>query len=167
MSEKQAITEEQGVHKAWYDEAKKQTVATLPEFIRKLTEDYGHDYGTICHAIAAAGLAAMHAVDASPTGGITGFQASCIIWEVIGHWGSFTQGPKRMVCYHDMLFPQHAGKFEKTLSPDTWEYLQDEARKMLSDETVGAHPNVQAHWDRIANGIVPFGYAVAPKGGTP
>ena len=48
------ITEEDGTHKAWMSRAKDMTLADLPEFLRELTEDYQHDYGTICHAIAAA-----------------------------------------------------------------------------------------------------------------
>lgn len=83
---KQQITEEMKIQNEWYKEAKKQTVETLPEFVRHLTEDYSHDYGTICHAVAAAGIAAMYAVDNSPTGGITGFQAGCIMWKVIREW---------------------------------------------------------------------------------
>ena len=48
---KQQITEEQNVHKEWYEQSKTQTLETLPEFLRHLTEDFSHDYGTICHAI--------------------------------------------------------------------------------------------------------------------
>ena len=56
---KQQITEEMKIHDGWYKEAKKQTVETLPEFVRHLTEDYSHDYGTICYAVEAGAIGAM------------------------------------------------------------------------------------------------------------
>ena len=65
---KERITEEMKIHEKWFEEARKQTVDTLPEFVRHLVEDYEHDYGTICHAITAAGLAGMYAVENSQTG---------------------------------------------------------------------------------------------------
>jgi hypothetical protein len=80
------ITEDMHIHEQWYEEAKKQTLTTLPEFCRSLSEDYHHDYGTICHAITAAGIATMWAMNHTEQGGITGFQASCIMWEFIKNW---------------------------------------------------------------------------------
>jgi len=71
------IREEDGIQKEWYEEARKMTVEQLPMFLKKLVEDYQHDYGTICHAVAAGALSAAHAVNHSPTGGITGFQPLC------------------------------------------------------------------------------------------
>ena len=74
----QQITEEMGIHKEWMKRARDMTMADLPEFLRELTEDYDHDYGTICHAIAAAAVAAAWSVERTPQGGITGFQAGAI-----------------------------------------------------------------------------------------
>src|SRR5690349_20327046 len=73
---KTPITEESGEHKQWYVDAHapEMTLETLPEFLRHLTEDYHHDYGTICHALAAGAIATAYAMDRSPQGGITGFQ---------------------------------------------------------------------------------------------
>ncbi len=163
QAKRTAITEESGIHKGWYEEAKKMTPQTLPEFIRKLTQDYAHDYGTICHAIAAAGLAAMCAVDHSPEGGITGFQASCIIWEVIQGWGVFDKGPKRMLCYSELLYPQYAHKFT-TISKETWKWVKEEAHKKLLEARRGQmHPDVSAHMESVAVGNVPFGLRVAEE----
>ena len=159
MCMKEKITEEQGIHKAWYDEARKQTLETLPAFLEKLSKDYDHDYGTICHAIAAAGIGAMWAVEQSPSGGITGFQAGAIIWEVIRHWGVFDKGPLRMIEYQNMLYPQYADKFEKTIRKHVWEFLQKEAQEKLN-ENGALHPDVKSHLESIVSGIVPFGYTV-------
>lgn len=68
-TEKKSITEQDKIHEEWYKEASEMTLENLPEFLRKLTEDYSHDYGTICHAISAAAAAAAWAVEKSPCGG--------------------------------------------------------------------------------------------------
>lgn len=156
--EKQTITEEMGIHKEWYDEAKNQTVETLPAFVKKLTENYHHDYGTMCHAVAAAGLGAMWAVNKSPAGGITGFQAGAILWEVIENWGSLGKGPKRIVNYQDLLDPQMEREF-RTISKETAEWIKSEAKKDLTEHSEMA-PAVRAHMERVAEGWIPFGLQV-------
>ena len=81
----QDVSEKDDVHKEWYKEAGKvRTPEDLVTFIEHLLHDYNHDYGTICHAVAAAGVAACWTVDRDPRqGGITGFQASMITWLLI------------------------------------------------------------------------------------
>jgi hypothetical protein len=55
---RRAITEKDGVHKEWYEQAKKiQGPSELTTFVAHLLNDYIHDYGTICHACAAAAIA--------------------------------------------------------------------------------------------------------------
>jgi hypothetical protein len=166
--ERKVVTEESGIHKEWYERAKKvSTIAELTAFATEMREDYQHDYGTICHAITATAIAAMWAVERSPQGGITGFQASCIMWGLIDHWNVFDKGPKRMVCYRNMLYPQYADKFDKLISQETWEYLQEEAAKEIKE----AHPQINVaspvyqHWQSIVAGQVPFGYRVVSKEG--
>lgn len=159
---KQNITEESGVHLAWYEEARKITVDTLPAFLEKLTTTYEHDYGTICHAVAASAIAGATAINKSPCGGITGFQASAVMWEFISHWLHKEGQPLRLLDYGDMLFPQYREKF-CTISGDTWEWLQKEAaqRQEGAIETkASVHPEVKAHWQSIINGHVPFGFIV-------
>lgn len=155
------ITEEMGVHKAWYEEARKQTMESLPDFLKKLTTEYQHDYGTVCHAVAAAGVGAMWAVERAPNvgGGITGFQAGAIMWEVISAWGVFGSGPKRMVEYEHMLYPAYESDF-RAISKETWDWLQKKAKANLKESNEHTHPRVLAHWENIANGDVPFGYLV-------
>lgn len=158
MSERKQISESDGLQKEWMVEAKKQTMATLPEFLRKLTEDYSHDYGTICHAIAAAAIGAAEAVQHSPEGGITGFQAGAVMWEMIRGWGVWGEGPKRIQCFHDLLYPQHESKF-RTISKETADWLKAEAIKEVAGWTTG-HPGVIAHMRRVAEGWIPFGLTV-------
>lgn len=150
------ITEKDNEQELWYKEAHEQTLETLPEFIRHLLEDYGHDYGTICHALAAGAVATSSAMDRSPQGGITGFQAGAIMWEFMGNWNN-VKPPAKLIRYENMLYPQYRSDFT-TISKDTWKWLQEEAPKRLLQ--FGVHPAVERHWTDIANGIVPFGYGV-------
>lgn len=155
------ITEEQNLHKEWYEEAKNQTLETLPVFISNLVKNYSHDYDTICHAIAAAALAAARTVDKSGEGGITGFQAGCVMWSFIQEWTQKSQ-PLRLLDYENLLYPQYEDSF-KTIKKDTWEWLQKEAkRKILENESseLGATEKVLAHWQSIVDGKIPFGLSL-------
>lgn len=152
----QKITESDNEHQKWYEEAKSQTIETLPIFLKHLTEDYSHDYGTICHAITAGAIATSWAMNKTPQGGITGFQASCIMWEFIKNWMSY-KGALRLIKYEDMLYPQYAFKFN-TINKETWKFLQDEAKNKLEETRISN--NVRKHLEEIVNGVVPFGYSV-------
>lgn len=161
MTDRIAIKEEDHIHDEWYKQAKDMTVQDLPEFIRRLTEDYGHDYGTICHAIAAAALAAAHAINHGPMGGITGFQAGCIMWEFITKWMSYENQPMRLTRYDEMLYPQYAHNFNQ-ISKETHDWLIKEAKKHIEahkDDLSSVHPEVLSHWNAVASGWIPFGYA--------
>lgn len=154
------ITEEMGIHKAWYAEAREMTADKLPEFIRRLSHDYEHDYGTICHAIAAAAVGAAWAVERSPHGGITGFQGGAIMWEFMRHW-NHVEGPARLLTYDDLLYPQYAHKFT-AITEDTWKYIQKKAKEQIAEKNGNdsIHPDVLAHWRSVADGNVPFGLQV-------
>lgn len=162
---KQAITEEMGIHKEWYKEAKEQTLDTLLGFLNRLSNDYEHDYGTICHALSAGAVAAASAMDRGPQGGITGAQAGFIMWGFVQNWLE-EQGAMRLIKYDKMLYPQYAHDFEKTIALDTWTQLQEKAQQNILErgysapEAKRALPGVIDHWLSIVNGNVPFGYWV-------
>lgn len=86
--EKRVITEKDNkdIIDGWFKAAKEQTLETLPSFMNHILNDYTHDYGTICHALTACAIGAAYAGDKSKQGGITGFQAGCIMWDFIRHW---------------------------------------------------------------------------------
>lgn len=104
------------------------TLEKLPEFLRELTEDYHHDYGTICHAVSIAAIAAAWSVDKSPSGGITGFQAGAVMWEFIREWNySSNKTGLRIIDNDKFLYPQYEDGFQKTISEDVWNGLKKEA----------------------------------------
>ena len=155
------ITEESGVHKAWKEEAEQvDSISGLTVFVNHLMEDYEHDYGTICHAIVAAMTATYKLINSSPQGGITGFQASCIGWEMVSLFMGKTEGGRRMLNNNDLLFPQNADKF-RTISTETAAWIKEEARLRIRSADKLVHPDVLAHWKRIAEGEIPFGLSVA------
>lgn len=157
------INEEQRLEKEWFKEATEQTIETLPKFIHHVMNDYEHDYGTICHAIAACSLAAVWAANKHEQGYITGFQASFVMWDFIKEWMySSNQSGLRIVDYDDMLYPQYKDKFDKIISKETFECLQKAAQESLDEVKQGreAHPNVIKHWKSIVAGNVPFGYKI-------
>lgn len=144
-----------------YKEAMKQTTDTIGDFVKHAMCDYPHDYGSVCVAVAACALAGVHAADSLPQGGITGFQAGFVMWEFVRQMNY--RGNKcglRMIDYDNMLFPQYAHEFEKTISSDNWKLLQEEAKRRLEEDSEHEHPYVINHWKSIVDGVVPFGYKI-------
>lgn len=155
------ITEDMRLQDEWYKRAYSMKPDDFPDFFREMTEDYVHDYGTVCHAMAAIGLAAMCAFNKSEgaRGGITGFQAGCVMWEVIRHMNyEDDKCGLRLLNMDDLLYPQYEHKF-CSISSNTWEAVQKEAQKRLSERSTD-HPDVVAHWKSIVNGKIPFGLRI-------
>ena len=162
---KEPITEEMHREKEWFEEAKQQTIETLPDFMERIMNGYDHDYGTVCHAVAACALAAVWAANKCDGGGITGFQASFVMWDFIMQWmyPSNKCGLK-LIDYDNMLYPQYAYRYEKLISPAVWNNLQREAKKNLEEDDKYAFDCVTEHWKSIAvDGRVPFGYKVSDE----
>ena len=147
--------------KVWRAEAQKQNLATLPKFLRHLSEDYTHDYGTICHAMAIGGEAAMWAMNKGSQGGITGFQAGAVMWEFIRSWMfSSNKTGLRLTDNDHFLYPQYAYEFDRGMSKETWAALQKEAQTLLAANEEFVAKSVMAHWQSIADGNIPFDYFV-------
>ena len=122
------------IKKEWQDKAAKTTIETLSDFLKELTEHYQHDYGTICHATAIAAIAAANAVNHSSQGGISGFQAGCIMWGFITRWNhSDNKTGMKLVDYDNFLYPQYEDEFDKTLDVDAWERIQKEATALIDE----------------------------------
>ena len=157
---KQIIDEGMHPEKEWFEQAGKQTTETLMGFINHVMNDYEHDYGTVVHAVAACALAAAYAANNSDSGGITGFQAGCVMWDFIRGWQYPTnECGLKLLNYDNMLYPQYDYRFGKTLSKGVWESLQKKAAKNLEDKKPAADIVIE-HWKSIVNGVVPFGYVV-------
>ena len=154
------ITEVDHLENEWFKKAETQTLETLPEFINHLMNDYEHDYGTIVKATAAAMIATFEVCNKSEQGGLTGFQTGFIPWLMMDKfWGESKVG-RKVVDFYDMFYPQYADRFEKTISPETWNDLQKIAKEKMKEPIGNFHPNVRLHISKIAAGEIPFGYKV-------
>ena len=162
------VTEEMRPQDEWFKQAEEQTLETLPVFVNHIMNDYDHDYGTVVHAISTCALAAAWAANLAEgaCGGITGFQAGFVMWDFVRQWNhKNNKTGMRLINYDDLLYPQRANEFEKTLTPSTWEHVQKEAKAKIEeahDDAHGyaVHPDVMAHWQSIADGKLPFGFTV-------
>lgn len=151
---------EQALRDAFKDKIQTTTLNELPDLIRSLI-DREHDYGTICVAMGIAAATTAWAMNKHENGGITGFQAGAVAWEMLRHWGALYPGEcgGRMLNYDDLLFPQYAHKFT-TISETTWAEVRKKAAQNLSDNETAAR-SVAVHWQSIVDGHVPFGLTVA------
>lgn len=151
-------TKDKELIESWYQEAKSITLEVLPEFLERLMS-YPHGYGSICHAIAAGAIAAGWAMNNSDKGGITGFQASAVMWQFIRGWEyQSNKCGMKLLDFDKLLYPQYESHFDNVISLSTWEMLQKEAKEKLSDQS--AHPDVRAHWESIASGNIPFKFTL-------
>jgi len=156
---KTRITEEMGVQKEWYKQAREMTMDKLPDFLKHLTEDYEHDYGTIVHAMTAGAIATLWAMNKTEQGEITDFQAGLVMWGFMRQW-MFCEGPLQLIPYNNMFYPQYKKEFEKIISKEFWKDLQEKVKMKLVLEGQNVHPAVRKHWESIVKGIVPFGFVV-------
>ena len=133
----------------------------LISFLQNVKENCNYGYGEAPRAIAQAALATAWYL--SSEFGITGFQASFVMWDFILDWQyRNNKCGLKMIDYDDMLYPQYEHKFEKTLSTYTFEALQKEASKLF-ENSKGAHQEGIKHWESIVDGKVPFGYMLKDR----
>lgn len=139
--------------------AGREEVTTIEEFSKLIQEAKAdaNDYGSIVVCSALVMNAAFNLLDP----GITGFQAGCLMWEMVKKYGMYPEGaPLRIVDYTNLLYPQYANKFN-SITPETWAWVQSEAKKKLEEaNTENWHRDVIAHLKSVANGNVPFGLKV-------
>lgn len=145
------MTEQEYRDKVYAEAKEVRTPEALTKFLADLSE-HGHDYGTIIYACSAAMRAAFGVVNASPQGGITGFQAGAIMWEMVREFGMFSEGPLRIVDYDNLRYPQYDEKFRHTISRESADTLIERAKAFGGD---GASDAVARRNAEIARGEFP------------
>ena len=111
-----------------------------------------HDYGSCAAAVSLVSVAAFNYM--AHKLGITGFQASCADMDFIRRTRDINGG-FGIVKMEDMLYPQNANRPMNTLkgvteSEDARKWLKEEALKRIANNP-DAHPNVVAHWQKLAS----------------
>lgn len=122
------------------------------------------DMTTIVHAAAIAGLAAASAVANGHQGRSLGLYKSpdargLVVWKFLEEYGGFDDGPKRIMQFRKMLYPQFGPYFQKVIDRPTMNWLMDEAKAILESGRDIA-PGVRFHLEGIAAGVPPFGFNV-------
>ena len=130
--------------------SKAPTPATLQELVNYIEGLQGqdHGYGTCVYAMSLAACAAYNYM--ADKLGVTGFQASCADMDIIRR-NRHMEGPFMLVDVSKALYPQYH------LTNDLREYieksspwLKEQAAKLLADRSDRAHPEVIAHWRKLA-----------------
>ena len=128
----------------------------LVAFLQRIKNNCNIDYGAAPRSIAQAALAtAWYLADDF---GITGFQASYVMWDFIKDWRyRNNECGMKIVNYDEMLYPQNYYNFEKAISKNAFIALQKKALKKLKEEDYALSSEIE-HWKSIVDGNVPFGY---------
>ena len=137
-----------------------ETRKDLDKLLKEVIADKDLDYGKTVYAISSCMMATLNYVDRN-LGGISGFQAGCIGWEMVKKYlVPSNKTSLKIIDYDKMLYPQYEYEFvDKEIPKELWTQLQKEANRMLA-EVDYASPQVIEHWKSIVAGIVPFGYKV-------
>ena len=124
------------------------TLEALNEYITSLVERK-HDYGTCVYAMSLAATAAFYHVSSKL--GVTGFQASCADLDFLRRTRSM-DGPFIILKAEDMLYPQYDLPEKLREAMESWkEWAAKECAKKLEESGKQAHPDVKAHWERLAS----------------
>lgn len=144
-----------------YDDAREQTIETLPEFLEQVSAiarcDWNCNKGIAAITISA--IAASWAMESEQGLGTSGSQTRYIMAEYMLRYGNIST-PANIVEYMEMLNPRNAKHFERTISRDTWKCLQAEATKRLQNAPPHMDDRVRTHLQSIVDGVPPFGYDV-------
>jgi hypothetical protein len=146
------------LHEEWYKEAKEMTLDHLSDFVHKLATQYSHDMNTIAHAMNAAALASMSAINKGPEGGLTQEQSKKVMGLFIRKWSNMS-GPLKLTSWYGMMHPNNEPQFN-SVPKEVWDDIQRQAQDLLKGDMTGDDPAVVAHLKSIAEGKVPFGYRV-------
>lgn len=107
-----------------------------------------HDYGTSVYAMSLAATAAFNFIARKL--GVTGFQAGCADMDILRRTRHI-DGPFMVVEIGNALYPQYdlPGRVAEAIG-ESKDWLRDQARKKLEGDTEFTHPDVIAHWRKLA-----------------
>lgn len=137
--------------------AKAEKVKTAEDFavlIAEMEQDE-FDYGRIVYACAAAAIAGFNVMNRTKNGGITGFQAGCLMWEMVRKFGMFSEGPLRIQDFDHLRYPQYDDQWAVTISPESAGELQKRAAEVAGKNPEFVSPNVMRRNQDIAAGRFP------------
>lgn len=152
-TEREAVMVDNSATEAQMRESKvpwPKTQKQLTDYIESLTKR-NHDYGTCVYSVSMAAVATFNYV--AGVLGITGFQSGCADFDIIRRTRCI-KGPFMLIKGEDALYPQYdlPARLDETM--EKWKpWLKEEAAKKLV-EAGSAHPDVVAHWEKLASAEV-------------
>lgn len=131
----------------------------LRDLIEEVKNNFNYDYSVAPRAAGAACVAVAKYLAREM--GLTVFQANFLTWGFIfGFQCPNNKTGLKIIDFDDMLYPQYEHKFDKSISRETWETIQETAKQYYQERNNITSPQVKAHWESIINGVVPFGYTI-------
>ena len=122
------------------------SVEELAQYVESLV-DRNHCYGTCVYAMSLAATAAFNFVVRRL--GATGFQASCADLDILRRTRRL-DGPFILIKAENDLYPQYDNVADLRAAREKWRpWVIEQAKKKLA-ESSDAHPDVLAHWRRLA-----------------
>lgn len=152
------------LQKRWLKDAEHVDSDSLIDFCEGLcgqNRKYLHTYDSYCYAVAACCIATMISYGFE----LSGYQASIVplIFLLTSNYRNSEAGIV-VRNWDDMLYPQCAHKFEKTMPKHVFDDLQKTAKTRLKEallnDNIPLHTDVLKHWANIICGEVPFGYTI-------
>ena len=144
----------------WEDRAKLST-ETFEEFFSYL-QSFKHDYGTTVWAASMVMRKAFYLWNRSEEGGITGFQASCLAWDMMDFFGMKDPVGMRLMGYSELCFPEREGHFCE-IPYEIWEMVRKFADEQIKDHGDSMLASHRSHMIDVRDGKVPFGLRVGKK----
>ena len=126
------------------------------QFQELLNQTYTFNAETMVYARAAVLVKAAR--DSSMQGTIDADQASAIMWLFIQAWMGL-KGTMKMIVFNDMLYAKNKDLFDPYVDQDTFDKLQRDAKKLLTDDKSMSNEQ-RSHLIGIIGGTVPFGYSI-------
>jgi hypothetical protein len=152
---KQLVKANDGLQEQWYEQARQQTLETMPEFIRYLLDEYSHDAQTIVHAMVAGCLATLSAMNAHPEGDLGPSQSSQLLGLFIRKWARL-DGPAKIMSWAALLDPEYEDQCMR-VPEEVSLYLRSLARQVLDSKTY-KNESHRIHLERIEQGEMPWGF---------
>lgn len=141
-----------------YNDLYNKTISLLMK-CKSETTDWSMLYNIDCDANMILGLGGVYL-------GMAVVSASCnsidfTLHRMIENVGKNNHVPVKIVRFEAMAFPQYKSVFERKISLETFEALQDYVRFLMHDAEKNntlVVDEVKKHWESIIAGKIPFGY---------
>ena len=146
--------------KDWFEDVEKQTLETLPDFMKRIFEDLEHDRENPEQAVAACALAAYYASASKAELSVS--QRAFVKWDILRKgWNVGEKTGAKIIDYDVMIYPECEWIFNPVIPQRTFAKVQRLAEEKLKSENLEDIPEyVVNHWRKIAGGKVPFNWKV-------